>query len=214
MGLGDHQVRGTQVAQGAQAAQALPGAPAAQPVPLPVRTAADTEGEVHRVLTKLDAAGAHQRLLRLLANSATGFRPFVLLTSGLLNSPRLPRTVQEVVILHLAARLGIAYEWWEHVPMAVSAGVPEELVERIWSGGGVSATDPVFGDGERVAVRFADRVLDGAGVGGELWDAAAALWGDEGALDLLMTVGVWGAMVPTVVTGLGLTPGDGAAATS
>ena len=185
-----------------------PRAGAGAPVPLRARTTADTEGEVQRVLTKLDAAGAHQRLLRVLANSDTAFRPFVLLTSGLLSSRHLPRRLQEVVILHLAARLGIDYEWWEHVPMATSAGVTREAVERIWANSGVPVDGPEFGHAERVAVRFADRVLDGAAVGGGVWADAAALWGADGALDLLMTVGVWGAMVPTVVTGLGLEPPD------
>jgi hypothetical protein len=169
-----------------------------------VRSVDDTAGEVQRVLAKLDAAGAHMTLLRLLANSATGFRPFVLLTSGLLSSHHLPRRIQEVVILHLAARGGIQYEWEEHVPMAHAAGVAEELVAKIGAQGGVAEGDEDFSVSELLAVRFADEVLGGASVAGERWNAAVATWGAEGALDLLMTVGVWGAMVPTVITGLGL----------
>jgi hypothetical protein len=168
-----------------------------------VRSVDDTDGEVQRVLTKLDVAGARMTLLRVLANSATGFRPFVLLTSGLLSSAHLPRRIQEIVILHLAARRGVQYEWEEHVPMAHAAGVADALVTSIQAHGGVD-DDPAFSAEELLAVAFADDVLGGASVAGERWDAAVQAWGAEGALDLLMTVGVWGALVPTVITGLGL----------
>jgi hypothetical protein len=108
------------------------------------------------------------------------------------------------VILHLAARQRTRYEWEEHVPMALAAGVSEGQVARIEDNHGVDTEDPVFSAAEVVAVGFADHVLAGSALGGERWDAAARLWGPQGALDLLMTVGVWGAMVPTVVRGLGL----------
>jgi alkylhydroperoxidase family enzyme len=142
-------------------------------------------------------------LLRVLANSGTAFRPFVLLTSGLLSSRHLPRRIQEIVILHLAARQGVQYEWEEHVPMAQAAGVAEELVASIEANRGVGDY-PAFTAEELLAVGFAEDVRGGASVAGERWDAAVAAWGVEGALDLLMTIGVWGALVPTVVTGLGL----------
>jgi alkylhydroperoxidase family enzyme len=182
-------------------------------VELPARSAADpnadpgADAEVRRVLAELDAAGAHQRLLRLLANSATGFRPFVLLTSRLLSGPHLPRRVQEVVILHLAARHRTQYEWEEHVPMALAAGVPPALIVSIERNRGVD-DDLLFSPQELLAARFADQVLAGLSVGGERWDAAVREWGTEGALDLLMTVGVWGAMVPALITGLGLEHAD------
>jgi hypothetical protein len=176
-------------------------------VPLPARSVDDTEAEVRRVLAKLDAAGARQRLLRVLANSATGFRPFVLLTSSLLSGPHLPRRIQEIVILHLAARHQVRYEWEEHVPMALAAGVPESLVLSIQRSRGVD-DDPLFSAPELLAARFADQVLAGCPLGGQRWDAAVREWGTEGALDLLMTVAVWGALVPALVTGLGLRHAD------
>src|ERR1700683_3070148 len=91
-------------------------------VPLAPRTTEDTTGEVQRVLGKLDAGGWNKRILRIVANSETAFRPFVLLSTSLLSSRFLPRQVQEVVILYLANRRQVDYEWLEHVPMAMSAG--------------------------------------------------------------------------------------------
>jgi alkylhydroperoxidase/carboxymuconolactone decarboxylase family protein YurZ len=180
---------------------------AAEQVPLPRRSAHDTEGEVARVLAKLDAAGARMRLLRVLANSATGFRPFVLLTTGLLSSHHLPRRIQEIVILILAASQGVQYEWEEHVTMALAAGVPEDLVARIERHRG-AIDDAGFSAEELLAVGFADDVLGGRTLTGDRWAAAVQAWGAEGALDLLMTVAVWGALVPTLITGLGLRHAD------
>jgi 4-carboxymuconolactone decarboxylase len=176
-------------------------------VPLPRRSTDDTEGDVARVLSKLDAAGARMRLLRVLANSPTGFRPFVLLTSGLLSSQYLPRRTQEIVILSLAARQGCQYEWEEHLPMALAAGVSEDLVAVIDRQQEVG-DDLGFSAEELLAVGFADDVLGGGILAGSRWNAAVRAWGAEGALDLLMTVAVWGALVPTIITGLGLRHAD------
>lgn len=171
---------------------------------LPCRSAADTSGEVARVLTKLEANGARMKLLRVLANSPSGFRPFVLLTTGLLSSDHLPRTVQEVVILRLAVRLGCQYEWEEHVPMAVAAGIDEAIIGAISRGSEEQRLSPE----ELLAAAFADDVMDLGTVTTDRWNATVETWGTEGALDLLMTVAVWGAMVPTLVGGLGLRYAD------
>lgn len=172
-------------------------------IPLRPRTAADTEGEVQRVLDKLDRAQINKKVVRILANSPTGFRPFVLLTTGLLSSPHLPRLDQEIVILHLAVRRGTQYEWAEHAPMAIEAGATAGQVEAIERDRGAVDRE-LFTDAQLLAVAVADEVVDERSLDPGTWDRAVAVWGEAGALDLLMSVAVWGAFVPTVLEGLGL----------
>jgi 4-carboxymuconolactone decarboxylase len=172
-------------------------------IPLRPRTAADTEGEVQRVLEKLDRAGINKKVVRILANSPTGFRPFVLLTSGLLTSAHFPRLDQEIVILHLAARRGTPYEWAEHVPMGRESGVTEEQVAAIERNQGAVDRE-LFTDAQLLAVAVADEVIDERSLDPRTWSRAVGVWGEAGALDLLMSVAVWGAFVPTILDGLGV----------
>jgi alkylhydroperoxidase family enzyme len=172
-------------------------------LPLPERTAADTEGDVARILGKLDAAGDNKRILRLLANAPTAFRPFALLTTGLLTSRWFPRPVQEVVILHMAARHQTQYEWEEHVPMGLSSGVRQEQVDAIARDRAAVDTS-VFDHSELLAVAVADDVVDRGSPELEHWEQVVAEWGVEGAMDLLWTVCVWGALVPSMIGALGL----------
>ena len=167
------------------------------------RTAADTEGEVARVLQKLDDGNITKYVVRMLANSPTAFRPFVLLTSRLLTSEYYPRLDQEVVILHLAARRGTQYEWEEHVSMGLESGVTQAQIDAIERDGRASDTQ-LFTADQLFAVDFVDQLIDNKQVDTDMWVRAIQLWGQEGAMDLLMTIGVWGALVPTLIEGLGL----------
>jgi 4-carboxymuconolactone decarboxylase len=170
---------------------------------LPLRTSADTEGDVQRVLSKIEATGQNLKILRALANSPSAFRPFVLLANGLLRSSPFPAVSREVVILHLAARRGTTYEWEEHVPMAATAGVTPAQVEAL------ARLQPLgselFSESDLLAVQIAEQVIDEHHLDDGLWEAAVGMWGAEAALDLLLTVGWWGAFVPTVIEALGLT---------
>jgi alkylhydroperoxidase family enzyme len=172
-------------------------------LPLRQRTSADTTDDVQRVLGKLDASGVNKKIIRVLANSPTAFRPFVLLSTGLLTSQFFPRPVQEVVILHLAARQRTQYEWEEHVPMATESGVSAEKIEAVRRDG-AARDEGVFNKDELLAVAVADEILDTESLDPALWADAAALWGDEGGLDLLWTVAVWGGLVPTLIKAIGL----------
>lgn len=172
-------------------------------LPLTPRTSADTTGEVRDALTILEDIGDPKLILRTLANSETAFRPFVRLCGQLMRSAHFPRPVQEVVILHLALRDGTHYELMEHLPMARGAGVPEEQIQALLRDEG--AIDPdVFGEPELLAVEFADTLRRERRIELPLWERVVAHWGEAGGVDLILTVGTWGALVPTVIDALGL----------
>lgn len=168
---------------------------------LPRRSSQDTTGDVQRVLAKLEGRGRDLTILRILANAPHLFRPFVLLSDALLVRAQLPDDVREAVVLALAARAGTEYEWEEHVPMARRAGLTEAQVDAI-------ADDPGGPSGLTVdqtfAVEVAHGLCAGRGIASDDWDRAGELWGVEGALDLVATVGFWGGFVPIMIEALGL----------
>ncbi|MDQ1396411.1 MAG: 4-carboxymuconolactone decarboxylase [Acidimicrobiaceae bacterium] len=169
---------------------------------LPLRTAADTAGDVQRVLGKLEASQKNLKVIRVLANSPSAFRPFVLMADGLLNRSPLPASVREVVILHLAGHLGVNYEWEEHVPMSEAAGVSKEQREALRDG---TLDDlSLFSDEQQLALRATDEIVDQRALSEESWQKACEMWDVEAALDLVLTVGWWGAFVPTIIQAVGL----------
>ena len=168
-------------------------------LPLPLRTSADTDGDVARVLAKLESSGLSLKVLRILANSASTFRPFVLLSSGLLNGSPLPAAVRESMILYLAAQRGTQYEWEEHVPMSERAGVTAE--QRTAIGRGDLSQ---LSDAQRLAISAADEIIEERSLSSTTWELLTSTWGDEGALDVILVTAWWGAFVPTILESLGL----------
>src|SRR3984957_1491730 len=161
----------------------------------------DADGEVARVLSKLEASGNNLKILRILANGENVFRPFVLLSNALMNKSSLSAADREVVILHLAARRDVPYEWKEHIPMSDAAGITEEQRKLILSGT-IGAEE--FTASQLLAVRAADEIISGRSLSESTWAQACAAWGRDGALDLVVAVAWWGAFVPTIIEAIGL----------
>jgi alkylhydroperoxidase family enzyme len=165
------------------------------------RTASDTEGDVQRVLGKLEQSSQNLVVLQLMANSPHLFRPFVLFANALLNQGVLPRPVLETVVLWLAQHSEASYEWEEHVPMARAAGLSDEQIESLRSG---VVGPELFDEDQCLAVDFAQVLVEQRSVPDELWAQALQRWGTEATLDLVLIVGWWGGLVLTLVRALGL----------
>lgn len=172
------------------------------------RSSADTGGDVQRVLGKLEARGLDELIVRLVANSPNVFRPFVLLADALLTKATLPATDREVLILHLARKLGNDYEWSSHEPLAEKVGVGD--AQRAALRRGDAGSDPeLFSPSQRLAVRLSDELLETKRWSEASWRAAVDTWGQEGALDLVFSIAWWGAFVPSVIGALALRSATG-----
>lgn len=173
----------------------------------PLRAAADTEGDVRRVLEKLEATGQNQTILRLVANSPNVFRPFVLLANSLVNKATLGGAEREALVLHLAALEGAAYETFAHLLPAAQAGLSEAQIAILTAGAALEhATD--FTDAQNLALRLGHKVAHGEALDDAEWSDAQAQWGNEGALDLVFSVAWWAGFVLVFTRALGLRPAD------
>lgn len=170
---------------------------------LELRSSADTEGDVKRILGKLETTGNDLRVVRYVANSSTAFRPFVLLSDALISSSTLPAAVREAVVLHLAVTKQSAYEWYEHQRIGRAAGLDDSQLEAIRAG---KEEADSFSEAQLLAIAVADEMMAGGGLGRSRWEAAIAAWGIEGAMDLVLSVGWWGGLVPLLLEALDLQP--------
>lgn len=175
----------------------------AAPSEIRPRTAADTDGDVARVLGKLEARGSALAVARYVANSSAAFRPFILFSDALLSRAQLPADVREVVVLHLAVKRDNRYEWFEHEKMSQAAGITEEQRSAIRIG---AYEGGLFSHGQRLAVGVADELIDRRQLSAGRWREAIDAWGPEGAMDLVLSIGWWGGLVPVLLEALGLEP--------
>jgi 4-carboxymuconolactone decarboxylase len=168
---------------------------------LQLHTSETASGDAATMLGKLEPSGSNLTILRYLANASTLLPHFVRFSNALLNKSTLPRPLIEVVILRIATRLAVPYEWAEHVIMAERAGVPADVIDAI-------ARDdlPAAGldDDTLLAVRAADALVDGDPVAADDWRACHDTFGAEGATELLLLVGWFAGLVRTVLIGLEL----------
>jgi alkylhydroperoxidase family enzyme len=172
-----------------------------------LRTAADTDGATQRVLTKLEATGQAQTILRLAANSPTVFRPFVLLANALVNNAALGAAEREALVLYLATKEGAAYEWDAHQVPAEKAGLTAEQVEVLGAGEALRRPD-VFSDEQNLALRLGDQLVEGHPWSDADWAAAIGAWSADGALDLVFSVSWWAGFVLLFTRALDLRPSE------
>ncbi|TCK26050.1 carboxymuconolactone decarboxylase family protein [Pseudonocardia endophytica] len=109
--------------------------------------------ETARALQRLPTAN----VFGLVAQARTAFVPWLRLGGALLNDLSLPASLRELAILQVG-RLAQRYEWDQHVPIAVAAGITETQIAALEGG---DDTTP-FDDVQRAVLSFvADMVRDG-----------------------------------------------------
>jgi 4-carboxymuconolactone decarboxylase len=167
------------------------------------RTTDDTDGDVQKMLGRLEEFGDVQKVVRLIANSPTVFKPFVLMSTALMAKATLPPAEREVVILYLAGQRGVDYEWAEHVPISAAAGVTDEQRDALTKGDLDDVSS--FSDSERIALAAAREMVEDRRLSEETWARAIEQWSEQGALDLIFTVAWWGGFVPMVIESFGVT---------
>lgn len=172
--------------------------------PVAPRSAADTSGDVQRVLGKLESLGRSPDIVRMVANWTPGFRPFVLTSDALLFRGFLAPQTRECIVLCIAALRDDKYEWDEHVPMSAKVGITTSQHDAIAAAGGQwhLLPDDLFDDQQRAAARLAQNVLLDDEIELDVWDATCDVLGRDAALEVIFAVAWWGGYVATLTRSL------------
>lgn len=172
------------------------------------RSSADTTGDVSRMLSKLEAIGADLTINRIVANSSAVFRPFILMSDAILCRCAISAGARESLILALAVDAEVPYEWAEHVPMALRAGLSHEQIAHIAA---KNFDASIFPYEYLLAIRIARKIYAGTDITSTDWSEAVRHWDIDGALELILTVGWYGAFIPTLLRAIGLEEPDSVA---
>jgi alkylhydroperoxidase family enzyme len=104
---------------------------------------------------------------------------------GVLLSGSLPARERELLILRTGLHCGAAYEWGQHVPIALAAGLTEEEVERVAAG----PSAPGWSNDDAVLLHAADELHADSVISDATWAALAERWDHEQLIELCMVVG-------------------------
>lgn len=97
----------------------------------------------------------------------------------------LPLRLRELVLLIAARHFDAQYSWNAHIDKAVDAGIARESIERL-----AARQEPEFADPEAdILYRFATEVLEQHFVADETFAAGLAVFGEQGLVDLIGSLG-------------------------
>jgi alkylhydroperoxidase family enzyme len=128
----------------------------------------------------------HNNLVRAFYANPAMFKDFGRLAMKVHSASRITTRVRELAILRIAAKLGAAYEWANHVPGAQAAGISDDELRALRSG-----DLSIFTGADLAAVRYADAVDDHA-VDEAAWTAVSAHFTTDEIFDLTMAIGFYG----------------------
>ena len=119
--------------------------------------------------------GQHPRLFRAWLRYSAHLMPF----------GQLPRRDTELVILRVAWRCGSAYEWHQHVAIALRVGLtPDEV-----AGVADSPPAPGFGQRQRTLLTVTDELLAQRALSDAAWSAVRTSLTNREAIELCLLVG-------------------------
>ncbi len=110
----------------------------------PESTSGDVRASFDRMPVKLN-------IFRMLAHADTNFIPAMRLGNAILHKQKLSHVHRELLILQAAQREGGAYEWRQHVPIALGLGVTQAQIDAVERG---DYTDASLGEAERALLAF------------------------------------------------------------
>ena len=135
--------------------------------------------------------GQHPRLFRVWLRYSAQLMPF----------GKLPRRDTELVILRVAWKCRSAYEWQQHVPIGLRAGLtPEEV-------GGLADNPPAnsFTERQRALIAASDELLTQRALSDTTWNALQATLNNRDAIELCLLIGNYQGLA-SAIGGLGIQP--------
>ncbi len=145
--------------------------------------------EVIELYSKIEKNGAMVlNLYKVLAHNPDVMRNFLRLGSSLITRTKLSPKLRELVILRIAKLTGSGYEWAQHYPIALEAGVSREQAEAIsqWS------DSPNFNDQERAVLQYTDEVEQRVEVKEDTFRALQRHLNEQSIVELTLSIGYWG----------------------
>ena len=145
--------------------------------------------EIREMFQKMEDNGFRVlNLFKVMAHSPKVGRNFLRLGNAILFKGAVPPNLREMAILRVGHINQANYEWTQHVPIALRAGVRQEQIEAlpIWENSGK------FNEQERAILRYTDEVAKNIRVKDDTFAGVRSFLSEEGIVELTTTIGYYG----------------------
>jgi 4-carboxymuconolactone decarboxylase len=174
--------------------------------PLPPAQRDERTEELLRSL-RSDPDGQDLNIFATLARHPRLLKRWVAFGGTLLYGGELPGRDRELLILRTGWNCRSDYEWGQHVPIALDAGLTEEEIRRVAAG----PEAPGWSEQDAVLLRAADELHRDARIGDDTWRGLAATWSELQLIEVCMVVGQYH-LVAFTLNSLGVEREDGVTA--
>lgn len=120
-------------------------------------------------------------------------RAFLRFNFHLLYGSTLPPRLREFAVLRVAHLTDCEYEWRHHVKMGRDEGLTDETIEALQRG---EAADEL----DRAVLRAVDELQDKSAISDETWSALSEHLEERQLMDLVFTIGCYGALAMAINT--------------
>lgn len=136
-------------------------------------------------------------IFKVMAHCPRVGREFLRLGNAILFNGSLPPKLRELAILRVGDLAEATYEWTQHVPIGLKAGLTEEQIKTMhrWK------DLPLFSDQERAVLQYTDEVAQNIRVSEETFKAVRDFLTEEQVVELTTTIGYYG-MVSRILEAL------------
>jgi len=135
----------------------------------------------------LQERGRISALYQVLLNSAPLAQGWEALLTAIRNRASLPAGLRELAILRIAVLNGARYEFDAHVPHAQKAGVPEQAISALRSGGIPDTLPPL----DRLVLELTDTMTRDIEVPDALFERVRAEFDDRQLVELVATIAAY-----------------------
>ncbi|MGC8536422.1 MAG: carboxymuconolactone decarboxylase family protein [Rhizomicrobium sp.] len=127
-------------------------------------------------------------IFRMWANAPACFRQGLRLGGAILGQQKLSAQLRELIILLTAHEDSGAYEWHQHVPIALATGCTQSQIDALGQG---DYNAKCFDERTRLALRFASEVRTKVRASEETLRAAQEEFSAQELVEIILTVGFY-----------------------
>jgi alkylhydroperoxidase family enzyme len=126
-------------------------------------------------------------IFRMAAHSDASVRELARFGNRLLTKADLGHRWRELAILRIGQMLGARYEWAQHVPIAVNAGISKEQIKEV----GNWRESSLFDEDDKTILRFTEEVVTDSRPKDETFEAASKFLDETSLVELVLSIGYW-----------------------
>jgi len=145
--------------------------------------------EIFQIFERIENSGGRVlNIFKVVGNSPKIGRDFLRLGTAILQKGKIPPALRELAILRVGNLARANYEWTQHVPIGLQAGLSQAQIDAIpgWE------NSDQFDDTEQAVLRYTDEVAVNIKVSDETFAQLKKAFSDQQIVELTITIGYYG----------------------